>query len=279
MTGPMNRRSVQHAGLLALLLVLGTGCDDSFDPFVEGNLHFALYGVLDVRQDTQIVRVEPVERPGASVPEAITFSSTDLQAGETVAWADTLLPLTDGTTALGFYASLPVRPGRTYRLTAARADDPATATTAEVTVPSAVPVATLPPVTIADNITQRVILVGLEQPPRDLAVLYHVQRLGGGEPTTIALTYSSVQIEEGQRVVVDLRRDAPLVRLRLGLPVGDSSAVALRGLGLRYALANEVPVVIEHGVGEVQAVGAYEAAWTLPPETVEALGFIDAQGQ
>jgi len=35
-------------------------CSDAFDPFVESDRTFALYGFLDARRDTQYVRVQAI---------------------------------------------------------------------------------------------------------------------------------------------------------------------------------------------------------------------------
>jgi len=259
--------------LLALLL---GGCDDAFDPFVEAPQRFALYGFLDARQDTQFVRVQPVaaETREPRLGEA-TLTSTALGSGAVRAWQDSLVTLDDGALGLLFFAVFRPAPGEVYRIevegTAGASER------VEVAMPGVPPLTANPPVEVGDAITQRLRLLS-EVRPREVLVIYSVRVEERAEEVTVTAEAQPIPDGSGFDVFVRLSSDVAAVRAALGLTPDDERPVELLGLGLRYLLVDPERAVVEGGLGAIGVAAAFEGGWVLDPETVEALGYVDAQG-
>lgn len=260
--------------LLALLLA---GCDDAFDPFVEAPQRFALYGFLDARQDTQFVRVQPVadETREPRLGET-ALTSTALGSGTVEAWQDSLVTLDDGSLGLLFFAAIRPTPGEVYRIEVEGARG--AEERVEVTMLAEPPMMVHQPAQIGDVISQRLQLLS-DLPPEDVRVVYSV-RLGddAGEPVDVIVQDEAEPAVSGFDVLVGLSRDVLTVRAALGLTPDDERPVELLGLRLRYDLVDPTRAVVEGGLGAIGVAAAFEDAWVLDPETVEALGYVDAQG-
>ena len=262
---------------LLLLALLAAGCDDAFDPFAEGEGRFALVGFLDARQDTQFVRVQPIvaESREARLGEA-TLTSTALGSGAVRAWEDSLVTLDDGSPGLLFFAVFRPLPGERYRL---EAEGETGQETIEVAMPGSDPPGVAPPVEIGGVISQRLrFLTDLR--PTDVRVVYTV-RLPDGPPVEVAVEDEAQPAfdEPGYDVLVGLSRDAAVVRRALGIEDVDERAVALLGVRVRYVLEDPERAVLEGGLGAIGVAAAFEQGWTLPTGVVEALGYVDAQGE
>lgn len=263
------------APILLLALLLG-GCDDAFDPFVEAPQRFALYGFLDARQDTQFVRVQPVaaETREPRRGEA-TLTSTALGSGAVRAWQDSLVTLDDGALGLLFFAVFRPAPGEVYRIevegTAGASER------VEVAMPGVPPLTANPPVEVGDAITQRLRLLS-EVRPREVLVIYSVRVEERAEEVTVTAEAQPIPDGSGFDVFVRLSSDVAAVRAALGLTPDDERPVELLGLGLRYLLVDPERAVVEGGLGAIGVAAAFEGGWVLDPETVEALGYVDAQG-
>lgn len=262
---------------LLLALLLG-GCDDAFDPFVEAPDRFALFGFLDARQDSQFVRVQPIAEDTRQprLGEA-TLTSTALGSGAVQAWQDSLVTLDDGSLGLLFAAAFRPVPGEVYRIEVEGEDG--TLEQIEVAMPAEPPLMPFQPAEIGGVISQRLRLPS-ELPPEDVRVVYTV-RLPNEAPVDVIVTDEAQPAFEavGFDVLVGLSRDVATVRGALGLaPEGDEH-VELLGLRLRYDLVDPTRAVVEGGLGAIGAAAAFEDAWVLDPETVEALGYVDAQGE
>lgn len=261
-----------------LLALLAAGCDDGFDPFVEDERAFALHGLLDARRDTQFVRVQDLQAPGGEVPErlAARLTSTDLEDGTRVEWRDSLLVLAGGARGHLFFAPFRVEAARSYRLEAVA--EAGGASTATVLVPAPPEVEERPPVVLSRAVTQTLVLVDEAQPLLEASVVYRARHLETGASASLEVPYRAIRGAEGQRVFVELSRDAARLREALGVAPEDSASVALLGTKLRFALAG-APAPVENGTGEVLAVGAFAHAWMLPDSTLLELGLVDAQGE
>lgn len=257
---------------LLLTVLLAAGCDDGFNPFVEDERAFALYGLLDARRDTQFVRVQDLQAPRDTVPDrlAARVTTTDLASGQTVEWRDSLVVLEDGSRRHLFFAPFRVEAARAYRLEA-RTEAGGAASAATVAVPVRPEVVEEPPVSGNNVVTQALVLLGVEEAPVEGAVTYRAQHVETGDTARVEVPYRAVRVSEGQRFLVELSRDADRMRLALGVPLEDSTSVALVEARLRFALAG-MPTDVENGIGEVLAVGAFEHAWTLADSTLQALG-------
>ena len=137
----MSRRFV----LCVLALAIGGptvgGCSDAFDPRVESDLAFAIFGTLDGRERTQRLRVQDVAVALDDVAEAPAprVTSTGTPEGATV-WRDSLIALAGGGTDRLYLADLDIRQGQTVRIEAERASDGARSS---VTVRLPAPVASV----------------------------------------------------------------------------------------------------------------------------------------
>ncbi len=262
--------------VLLLVLLLG-GCDDAFDPFVEAPERFALYGFLDARRDTQFVRVQPVadETREPRLGET-TLTSTALGTGAVEVWQDSLVTLDDGARGLLFFAAFRPRPGEVYRIEVEGAAG--AAERVEVAMPPEPPMMVHRPVQIGDVISQRLQLLS-DLRPEDVRVVYTVRLADdAGEPVDVIVQDEAELAVTGFDVLVGLSRDVLTVRAALGLTPDDERSVELLGLGLRYDLVDPERAVVEGGLGAIGVAAAFEDGWVLDPETVEALGYVDAQG-
>ena len=113
--------AARFSPLLAFLffaVVLG-GCEDTVNPILESDRDFTLFGTLDMARDTQFVRVIPIRATLLSGDDNtldVTFTSTDLDEGETIVWRDSLITFANGAQGHVFYAPLRIRPGHSYRI-------------------------------------------------------------------------------------------------------------------------------------------------------------------
>lgn len=116
-----NKRWVLCWVLLALL----SGCESSFDPFAESDLHFTLLGYLDSDADAQFVRVIPyrpvVDRLKTAVIDA-SFRSIDLDTGASIVWSDSVVQFSDSSYGHVFWSRFRPVPGHKYRIEVERSD-------------------------------------------------------------------------------------------------------------------------------------------------------------
>lgn len=276
----MSAARMKPAAALALFAaLLATGCSDAFDPFVESDETFALYGFLDARRDTQYVRVQPIaERDTTRIVDA-RVTSTARATGEQIVWQDTLIRLDDGTTGTAFFAPFRPRPGATYRLEAAPPAEPNAVSAAEVTVPAEPSLLVAEPTVIGGLVSQALTLTSAVAPQR-VRVTYTVRRPAGGEPVGFSFDYPARSAPSGAGfdILINLLRDAGTIQSVLGIAPDDPERPALLSLRLDYDLIVVQQAVVTGGPGAVGSAAAFVGEWTLAPEVVEALGFVDAQG-
>jgi hypothetical protein len=144
------RRFLPRPVLATLLaLVAAAGCEYPFEPFQESEgAVFSMFGYLNLKADTQWVRVMPVRQNLLLEPEPIDAVVT-LQheaSGRTVTLNDSLFsfpdPQLDGVAyAYNFWTTEPIEPGETYLLRAVRSDG--AATTATIVMPGDLEIAFL----------------------------------------------------------------------------------------------------------------------------------------
>lgn len=108
------------ASLVSGVLLLW-GCDSSVQPFVSSDeYHYSVYGILNPSQDTQWVRVEPLEEPtSAGVPEeldvTVRLENTDRE--QTWVLQDSLMEVFRGEPQHNFWTTAPIDTSTLYRLT------------------------------------------------------------------------------------------------------------------------------------------------------------------
>ncbi|HBQ59800.1 MAG TPA: hypothetical protein DD671_09300 [Balneolaceae bacterium] len=113
-----------------VLIITGTlfffGCDSSFNPIQENEeLHFSMYGVLDVHADTQWVRVMPVARsllPTDSDVEPVQVQLKDHRTNEVKTFKDSLFKFGTNIYVYNYWIADSVSPNQEYTITATGAD-------------------------------------------------------------------------------------------------------------------------------------------------------------
>lgn len=123
-----------------LAATLATGCEAPFDPFQENAAGpFSVYGYLDLKADTQWIRVMPVRQDLVpdSAPIDAVVTLEHLGSGRVVTLRDSLFtyrdPGLDGVAyAHNFWTTEPIEPEATYRLVAMRSDGAATTALVEM---------------------------------------------------------------------------------------------------------------------------------------------------
>ncbi len=122
--------------LLAVLLLVGTGCEEAVDPVLDTPEVFSLYGYLDPSSQRQAVRVFSIdgilENTRAEPLDAVV-RTLNRRSGEEVIWRDSILTYDDRSIGHVFYADFMADHGTTYALSATRSDGQAT--TVEVYTP------------------------------------------------------------------------------------------------------------------------------------------------
>jgi hypothetical protein len=257
------------AGLLATALAIG--CDHPFEPFQKGEeAIFSIFGYLDLRADTQWVRVMPVRQSLLLAPEPIDAVVTleHLRTGRIVTLRDSLFRFVDPQLggvayAFNFWTTEPLEVGESYRLTAMRSDG--ASTTARVDLPTDLELSLFnvvrsgPDSAVLQVRAERVLFVD---------VLYAMISMGGdpagsiavrepgrfpGDPGTVrAFIDGRMLAREG---LVDVRRQ----EIRVGAARADWPYHA--GLSdVAVALPGSMPSNVENGLGFVGGV----VTWTIP---------------
>jgi len=286
MSAPLLRLSCcgTVAGLLLLVLWLG-GCDNTITPLAdEADAFFAVHGFLDAGADTQFVRVEALRPFIMSTADTLdaAVKTTHLETGTEVTWRDSLVTLDDGAQGHLFFAVFAVEAPGTYRLDVMRRDGRGTRAVTRLPDPPHLSVAAPQGDTL--QLSQAVTISGLPDPPLNFAMLYRVLSPASTEVDTFSIRYgnNSQPGPQGWQLDIFLKRDQRTILQFLKRPLSDTS-VSLRGLGLEVQAPSVEwrdptgAVNIEQGIGFFGAIGRYVLPWTLPPETVSTMGFVDGQ--
>jgi hypothetical protein len=267
--------------LAAALLAsaLAAGCDRPFDPFAENAAGpFSMLGYLDLRADTQWVRVMPIRQTllGEPGPVDAIVTLERVGSGRTVTLRDSLHEFTNARLDGAAYAHLfwtteRLEPAATYRLTAARSDG--ASTTALVRMPPALEFSLLndPRIGFSYALLQvraeRVLFAD---------VLYTVSGTGGDPAGSVAVREPYTIASGGpglQGIGINVRGLA-----REGLVDVGRQEIALTVARADWPFPSELPdpgepvpdttrTNVENGVGFVGGV----ASWTIPFQHCEVL--------
>ncbi len=287
--------------LCAVLLSLLLGsCEESVNPILESNQQFTLFGTLDMEQDTQYVRVIPI-RPtlegDTREPLNVTFTSTDLVAGDVITWRDSLVNFPDGSFGYVFYSPLHLRPGHTYRIEV-RSPDSGVVTSAETTVPTEPQPVVMPETvefifTTQVRASQQILWQGIAEEPYGIEQWYRFFTVGNFGFQDVRLPYVPINgPAEGQadtwEITLNLVRDRDTMETFIEL----NESTSLAGLGLRLTLldgafvppggAFDLEVLaqpgtlsnVENGFGFVGSVGRFSVEWLLADTSAKALRYI-----
>lgn len=245
--------------LLAGSLV--AGCDTAVEPIQPGAPPFSLFGALDASADTQFVRVTPIRPTFEATPGPIDARVVleDLQSGETAVWRDSLVEIR-GRPAHVFWSTAPVRPRRSYRLTATRSDGAASSAT--VAVPDSFPVPGLQAEALIRGADGRVVL-GQQVVVRGVARLVDLR-----------VRYGVVFSDEP-----DVVRSAEVIHMdRVSSGSGFHSVGFLAGDDLRSVAAARPGAAMSVRWVEVTVSGAGPEWPELTAEELEALGLPGSAG-
>lgn len=272
--------------IASLVCVLAcVGCDNVVEPIAsDRNGSVAIYGVLDMRTERQLLRLEALrptiqETPGSL--DGIAVRSVDEGTGITQDWA--LLDSTDRTGApiTLFEAFFNPRESATYRVEVHRSDS--VLSYARTTIPTRPVLTTGPVVGDSSQLAQPIYLSDVNGVPERAQIAYTVIDSSEALPVTIPVAYGRL----AARPVSDLSFDVVygsdrfVVMTQLGKEV-DDEGVRFRGLSLTFDLpspewSNVQTDNVAGGLGFFGAVGRYSYTWTLDDEVVAAIGWINEQ--
>lgn len=198
--------------VLCVCAFVGSGCEDTVAPTGDAGRPFTLYGVLDPTTDRQAIRVTTFREAinveeGAEIDASVV--STNLNTGESVTWADSLVDFGDGRIGHVFQARFRPQNGNTYRVEARRSDG--AVSSAEVTIPPIVDPIPL----LTDSNTNTVIFNSLWPGAPELngaSATYVVQDAGCvTRSITVPASRRAEPFEFGWRVRSNLFEDAARV--------------------------------------------------------------------
>lgn len=147
----MNSSEARRASLLTGLALLLIGCDNGFDPFAPTELTFAIYGRLEAAADTQWLRVRPLQTSPEIIENGLVdavVTIEEIETGATTQMQDSVFRFQSyldhniGISVSNFWSTMPIVPGRHYRVTATRSDGAYSTATVRI------PVITDPRVTV-----------------------------------------------------------------------------------------------------------------------------------
>jgi hypothetical protein len=270
------------AALLAS--ALAAACDHPFQPFEEStDAPFSIFGYLDLKADTQWVRVMPARQHLLLDPEPIDAVVTleHLGSGDMVTLNDSLFSFEDRRLegvayAYNFWTTERLEPGATYRLRAVRSDG--AASTAVVVMPPELEFSFLSDPRILHDAAllevraEHVMFVevvyamsyavsGLPAPP--IVIRSQHWNFPTDDPGTQSIGVRGDTLPPWQRQgLIDERRQ------EIRLTVGRSDWPYHPGLSdLEVTLPGKMPSNVENGVGFVGGV----ATWTFPFHTCHVL--------
>jgi hypothetical protein len=266
-------------GVAVVATALAAGCDHPFQPHEENrDAIFSMFGYLDLKADTQWVRVMPVRQNLLLGPDPVDAIVTleHLGSGRVVTLNDSLFSFTDRQLdglayAYNFWTTERLEPGASYRLRAARSDG--ASTTATVEMPADFEFSVLndrrfgADYAVLQIRAERVLFVDL--------VHTMATTFGGPAPSVAVRQPAAIPTNDPGTHRLGVRADTSSVGGFL--PVGRSEirvAVANSGwpfhLGLSdlfVSLPGTMPSNVENGVGFVGGV----SIWTIPFHLCEVL--------
>jgi hypothetical protein len=257
--------------------LFATACDTQVEPFLEDFAppRHIVNGFLDASRDTQYVRVQRLRRTteaAPAIPDEFVVTSVVEGLPETT-WRDSIVALDDGNS--GHLYSAVFRPvaGDTYTI---RVSDSGDTTELETTVPEE-PALVVDPPSTGSAITQTIMLVGRNERPPELRVVYDVTDPVSMERREFSYPYNGVgrNLSVGWGFDVFLSSDRNRIDIDLGATANDSLLmlnsvrVSFELLSSDWAIAQGSRVPSFFG-----AVGVYEIPWLLDDSTRLALRFM-----
>lgn len=278
------KRSFLIIALLTTTL-LQVGCENTVEPIsAEREDTVALYGILDMRSNQQIVRVEALRSTILSEDDGldgVRVRSIVVGSGIFQEWRDST-----GTDEVGNPVSLYVsdfRPeaGATYRLAVTREDQ--ILAEAITTVPAAPGLLIDPAVGDESSLAQTVYLRDMNGAPQGITVSYTMIDMDLGNPVTIPVSYGQIVETPVTQLNFDVTywSDRFVVMNALGRDI-DEPGVQLQRIELSFDLPSPEWADVESsnlldGLGFFASIGRYSYSWLLDDQSVATMGWIDAQ--
>lgn len=270
---------------LLLAVFIQAGCDNTVEPIsADREDTVALYGVLDMRTNTQIIRLEALRSTILSQDddlENIRVRSIVVGSGTFVEWRDSTGTDDAGNPVSLYVADFTPMAGARYRLTVMR--DDVLLVDAFTDVPAAPGLLIDPARGDESSLAQTVYLRDMNGAPEGVTVSYTVIDVGQSEPTTIAVPYSRIVEQPVTQLNFDVTyfADRFVVMNALGRGI-DEPGVQLRRVELTFDLpstewADAQSSNLPQGLGFFASVGRYSYSWTLDEQSVVTLGWINAQ--
>lgn len=262
------------AAAIGCAVLLLSACDNTIDPFTStaGGPQFAVYGILDTREDTQFVRVSPIiDSAGFNYGESLDaeVTLTDVSTQVRVNMQDSSVAIGGGRRAYIYFTLAPVLAGRTYQLDVFGSTGDTTRVLTQVPGSQNIQVGA-PYRGVRSFLSQRVDWIGVSR-VRDVEVHYDLETNAG--PFRISRPYADPDVSIGEQTVVLLERERDDVLAALPAAV-DTSTVALSNVAISAELlspewgyaGNRPPVFLA-------AVSRGAREWTLADSIVVALGY------
>jgi hypothetical protein len=118
--------------LALLVLSVGSGCKDAFEPFKVSDQHFSIFGYLDAAADTQWMRVTPIRQSVFTTPGKLDLTVTleNMGTKATTELHDSIFEYQAAGDVEGaaeswvhnYWTDVPIEYGATYRLSVVAAD-------------------------------------------------------------------------------------------------------------------------------------------------------------
>ncbi len=221
----MRTRSAGPIAGLALLILIASGCRDTFEPFkVDSNLHFSIFGYLNVAADTQWIRVTPLRHSVFTTPGKLdaTVTLQDMATGATTALRDSVFGFVPAANVEGaaeswehnFWTDVPIEYGATYQLSVVAADGETT--TATVPMPEQLREVDIEATLIrtggrSSSTTQQYVL---RVPAKHIAVVEVIHYVSDRSPGSLAGTFTDCALAPEVPRVYSIRQ-----------PVGETATV------------------------------------------------------
>lgn len=198
-----------------LLLVIGLGCEEGVAPNLGTERPFTLWGHLNPKTDTHMVRIfeiEPTIRQVSPDPLDARVTSTNLVTGDVVTWQDSVVQLPDGDYRHVYWSTFDPPIDHRYRLDVVRSDG--ANSFAEATVPDTISLRVDEPISNLTNQAKQPISI-LGSPPAlprvDVTYIIFnadpVTAVSFGNVIVISYAGEARPSPEGFLLEIDLRRD------------------------------------------------------------------------
>lgn len=271
--------------LLALLAVLYAGCDNVIEPISSDRTDsVAIYGLLDMRTDRQLLRLEALRSTileQSSGLDGVSVRSIAEGTGSFQTWTRIDSTDTAGNPITLFEADFTPVIGTTYRVDVLRGD--VVLSQARTTVPPRPRIAIGPVEEDGSTLTQTMYLTSVNGAPEHVQVAYTVVDIGEVVPVTVPVAYGRLAETPvpDVNVTVNFSNDRFVVMNQLRRDI-DEEGVRFRGVSLTFDLPSPEWIDVQSdnvtgGLGFFASVGRYSYTWTLSDQTVSSMGWINEQ--